>query len=99
MNGPLGEPPDPDELFELIQEVEAEAADFDPDDLPPSQQLLVDDLEAAGAPDKMLERTRRGWYHDYASEHPFPKALLVNDANQVGLREIAERAKRGDYDP
>ena len=98
MSGPLGDPPDADELWEAIQAVEAEAADFDPENLPESQQLLVDDLEASGAPEQMVERTRQGWYHDYASEHPFPKALLVNDANSVGLREIAQRAKRGDYD-
>ena len=89
---------DPDDLFDSIMDFEREAQDFDPDNLPESQQQLVNDLEASGAPARMIEKTRKGWYHDYVSEHPFPKALLVNDAQQNGLIEIARRARSGDYD-
>lgn len=85
--------------MDAIMGAEREAQDFDPDDLPESQQQLMDDLDASGAPAWMVEKTRTGWYHDYVSEHPMPKALLVHDAQESGLQEIADRAKRGDYDP
>lgn len=95
----MSDEPLPNEIMEAITEVEQEAHDFDPNDLPESQQQLVDDLSSAGAPSWMIEKTREGWYHDYVSEHPMPKALLVHDAQETGLQEIADRAKRGDYDP
>lgn len=86
-------------IEDLLADVAGEAADWDPNDLPESQQRLHDDLEAAGAPEWLLEKVRAGKYHDYASDVPMPKTFLVTECERVGLDEVAFRARRGDYDP
>lgn len=92
-------PPTEEEMEEIQQEIEQEKEKWDPLDLPESQEQLVKDLKAAGAPDEMVSKTGAGAYHDYVSPHPMPKHLLVMDAKAHGLDEIAARAKGGHYDP
>jgi hypothetical protein len=93
------DPPTQDEIDEWIAEIENQQANWDPLDLPESQEQLVKDLKAAGAPKDMISKTGAGLYHDYVSPHPMPKHLLVGDAKAAGLDEIAHRAKSGHYDP
>jgi len=67
--------------------------------LPDSQQSLVDDLEAADAPDWVVNKAESLHYHDYESPLPFPKVALVEDLKELGLHEIAKDAMHGRYDP
>jgi hypothetical protein len=55
-------------------------------------------LRAAGAPPDMITQAQQGYYHDYLSPLALPISQLVADATRYGLTEIAERAKRGDFD-
>lgn len=73
--------------------------EWDPGDLPESQQRLVDDLKAAGGESELIRRTRAGVYHDTASALAAPKLSLVAELNERGLDDLAECAKRGRYDP
>jgi len=98
-NDELPDPPTEEELQEIREDVEREHEEWDPLDLPESQEQLARDLKSAGAPDELISRVGAGIYHDYVSPHPMPKHKLVADAEAHGLREIAQRAKRGDYDP
>ena len=91
--------PTEEELEEILEGIEREKEEWDPHDLPESQAQLVRDLDAAGAPEVMVVRTGLGHYHDYVSEHPSPKHLLVHHCQQHGLDEIVARAKQGAYDP
>lgn len=59
---------------------------------------LADNLAAAGAPQGLVTQARSGYYHDYRSPLAFPIMQLVHDLQAVGLYELAERAKRGDFD-
>lgn len=93
------DPPSQDEIEEIRAEIEAEQENWDPLDLPESQEQLVKDLKAAGGPDEMISKVAAGTYHDYVSPHPMPKHLLVMDAKAHDLHEIAQRAKQGVYDP
>jgi len=91
--------PTQEEIEEWQREIQEEQSEWDPLNLPESQEQLVKDLKAAGAPDDMISKTGAGLYHDYVSPHPMPKHLLVGDAKTNGLEEIAHRAKSGHYDP
>jgi len=91
--------PTEDEVEEIQREIAEEQDEWDPLDLPASQEQLVKDLKAAGAPDEMVSKVGAGAYHDYVSPHPMPKHLLVMDAKANDLHEIAKRAKDGHYDP
>lgn len=93
------EPPTEDEIDEWMREIEEQKENWDPLDLPESQEQLVKDLKAAGAPDEMISKTGSGAYHDYVSPHPMPMHLLEMEAKANGLDEIAARAKQGHYDP
>lgn len=93
------EPPTKDEIDEIQREIKEEQDEWDPLDLPESQEQLVKDLKSAGAPDDMISKVGAGAYHDYVSPHPMPKHLLVMDSKANGMHEIAERAKMGRYDP
>lgn len=59
---------------------------------------LVKALEEAGAPAEMLERARSGYYDEYKSELSAPILKLAQDAQLHGLKEIATRAIRGEFD-
>jgi hypothetical protein len=91
--------PSQDEIEQWQDEIEQQQEDWNPLDLPESQEQLVKDIKAAGGPDEMISKTGAGAYHDYVSPHPMPKHLLVTDAKAHGLNEIAHRAKQGHYDP
>jgi len=91
--------PTQEEIDAWQREIQEEQSEWDPLDLPESQEQLVKDLKAAGAPKDMISKTGAGLYHDYVSPHPMPKHLLVGDAKTNGLEEIAHRAKSGHYDP
>lgn len=96
---PWADPPPSEMIEELQADIEREQEEWDPLDLPESQEQLVRDIKAAGGPDEMINKVAAGIYHDYVSPHPMPKHQLVKDATENGLEEIAHRAKRGDYDP
>jgi len=91
--------PTPEELAKIREEIEQEQKEWNPLDLPESQEQLVKDIRAAGGPDDMVSRVGAGLYHDYVSPHPMPKHLLVADAKANNLEEIAQRAQQGHYDP
>jgi len=98
MSNPFENPPTEEEIKKWQEEAEQQKENWDPLDLPESQVQLVKDLQAAGAPQDMISRVGAGIYHDFVSPLPMPKHQLVADAQAHELHEIAERAKRGDYD-
>ena len=59
---------------------------------------LADALMAADAPADMVIRARAGHYDDYKSSLATPYIQLVLDASGVGLVDIAERARNGEWD-
>jgi hypothetical protein len=61
-------------------------------------EYLAAALRSAGAPDDMIDKARDGYYDDYRSPLATPITQLVGDAVSFGLAEIAERARRGDFD-
>jgi hypothetical protein len=92
-------PPDDEEIEQIRRDVEKKQEEWDPLDLPDSQEQLIKDIRAAGGPDEMVSKVGAGVYHDYVSPHPMPKHLLVAEAKANDLPEIAHRAKQGYYDP
>lgn len=48
--------------------------------------------------DELVKRALAGTYHDFKSESPFPKVQLVLELERYGYRDIARKAKAGDYD-
>jgi len=48
--------------------------------------------------DDIIVKAKEGHYHDSESELPAPKAQLIEDLQEVGLEEIAQRVEDGDYD-
>ncbi len=66
-----------------------------------SQDQLVSDLMRKPRDafrDQLVANATAGMYHDYKSEHATPKLLLFHDLTRYGYRDLARRAKRGDYD-
>ena len=63
-----------------------------------AQTKLVAALHAAKAPAWMLDRALDGSYDDYKSEFAKPINALVLDCRRFGLVEMAERAKKGEFD-
>lgn len=61
-------------------------------------KTLVAALKAAHAPPAMIKRAESGYYDDYLSPLVTPIMQLVQDANSLGLRQIAQRARNGDFD-
>jgi hypothetical protein len=93
------DPPDKDEIAQIRKEIGQEKEDWDPLDLPESQERLAKDIRDAGGPDEMISRVGAGVYHDYVSPLAMPKHRLVLDCEKWDLPEIAKKAKRGRYDP
>jgi len=91
--------PSEDELEEIREEIEQEREDWNPLDLPESQEKLAKDIRDAGGPDEMISRVGAGIYHDYVSPLDMPKHQLVADCEKWELPVIAKKAKRGEYDP
>jgi methionine synthase II (cobalamin-independent) len=63
-----------------------------------TKERLAQDLEKAGAPSKMIEWARNGFYDDYETVIAFPIRQLVADAEAAGLDAIAQDAMNGVYD-
>lgn len=59
---------------------------------------LAKDLKDHNAPEWMIKNAIDGYYDDYESNLPMPIMQLVIDCEQVGLKEIANKARNGDYD-
>jgi len=64
----------------------------------PTTEKLAEALSLAGAPKWMIDNANAGVYDDYKSPHAMPIATLVFDAQSMGLKGIAERAKGGEFD-
>ncbi len=45
-----------------------------------------------------MDRALDGCYDDYRSEFANPITALIQDSRRFGLADIAERAKKGDFD-
>lgn len=66
---------------------------------------LVRDLEAAAVPlcyldlkAEVLKRARHGHYHDFETTIATPKIALDRDLREMGLIDIADKVRNGDYD-
>lgn len=71
---------------------DADAAEWeDEDEMPESQQKLLDHLRELDAPGWMFEKLWEGYYHDYHSPHAMPKMLLVKDARMLTDTESVDR--------
>jgi hypothetical protein len=64
----------------------------------PTAEKLAEALSLAGAPKWMIDNANAGVYDDWKSPHAFPIRTLVFDAQSMGLKDIAERAKNGEFD-
>ncbi len=65
----------------------------------PSTVRLVAALEAAGAPENMIERAKTGYYHPKDSTLSFPELQLLADAQEAGLRALIPRIIDDDFTP
>lgn len=63
-----------------------------------TKQKLAIALNAAKAPQEMIERALNGYYDDFESELEMPCVQLVNDLKEAGLSDLAERAMNGEFD-
>lgn len=63
-----------------------------------TKDRLAKDLRMFGAPAKMVEYAKNGFYDDYESPMAAPIMRLIEDCLENGLNEVAERAKNGEYD-
>lgn len=61
-------------------------------------ERLTAALAEAGAPEWMMKKARAGQYDDFRSDLEMPIHELVNDASACGLKDIAARAKTGEFD-
>jgi len=91
--------PTPEEIEQAREQIKQEQDNWNPLDLPESQEQLIKDIRAAGGPDDMVTNVGAGIYHDYVSPHPMPKHLLVSHCEKWDLPEVAKKAKQGHYDP
>ncbi len=48
--------------------------------------------------DQIISDAAQGAFHDFKSDHPTPKVALVGYLEKYGYRDLARKAKRGDYD-
>lgn len=64
----------------------------------PTTEKLARALEQAGAPSRMVDHARRGTYDDFKSNLAFPIVKLVQELEFLGLKELAERARNGEFD-
>jgi hypothetical protein len=63
-----------------------------------AKQRLATALTDAGAPDSMVQDALMGRYDDFESESATPIIDLVRACTRIGLVDIAERAKDGEFD-
>ena len=64
----------------------------------PTTERLAEALSLAGAPKWMIDNANAGYYDDYKSPVAAPIMTLVFDAEGIGLMDIANRAKAGEFD-
>lgn len=66
----------------------------------PTTEKLAEAMEARNNPRlaKMIIKARAGFYDDYKSHLPTPIMQLVLDLIEAGETELAELAKRGQFD-
>jgi hypothetical protein len=48
--------------------------------------------------ERILDKAKTGYYHDYKSPINFPKLQLVDDLVGAGLEELADIVMRGEFD-
>lgn len=63
-----------------------------------TKDRFAQDLERVGAPEQMIEWAKNGFYDDYESVTATPIIQLVVDCDALGLNEIADKARNGEYD-
>lgn len=63
-----------------------------------TKEKLVAALREAKAPEDMISRATQGYYDDFESPIAGNIVQLVTDARAAGLRDIADRARKGDFD-
>jgi GTP:adenosylcobinamide-phosphate guanylyltransferase len=64
----------------------------------PTTERLAEALHAAGCPAAMIRRAREGYYDDYKSPLATPCMQLVSDLENIGQRDLANRARNGEFD-
>ena len=64
----------------------------------PMTEILAEALEAAHAPEAMIDAARRGLYDDFKSPYATPITILIITAQKNGLADIADRAMGGEFD-
>jgi hypothetical protein len=64
----------------------------------PTSEKLTEALQAANAPQYMIEQAQTGFYDDYQSPIAAPIMVLVRDAQRYGLTDIVQRAMAGEFD-
>lgn len=63
-----------------------------------STDKLVAALREAGAPADMVIRATGNAFHDFKSQSATPIIDLVRECERLGLSDIAERARGGEFD-
>lgn len=66
-----------------------------------TKERLARELEKAGAPARIVEKAREGWYDDFESPFSFPTHALVQElraTRMTGMIEFAKRVKGGEFD-
>ena len=63
-----------------------------------TSERLARALEEAGAPERMSDAAREGYYDDYRSPLTFPKVALMDDLLANGMHDFARRVIAGDFD-
>ena len=66
----------------------------------PTSERLARDLEALDDPRLagMIQRAHDGLYDDFKSPLETPIQTLVNELNGLGYRQMADRARNGEWD-
>lgn len=88
----------PDEVFDKFE------ADMRTDTIGDDAHLklfaLANELEAKDPKKykKIIERCRKGYYHDFATKVAMPKMEMHQDLLEVGLADIDERMQDGEFD-
>lgn len=63
---------------------------------------LAEELKATGDSKyaTVIWRLQNNWYHDFKNpdEVPMPKMQMINDFNELGRTDIADRVANGDFD-
>jgi hypothetical protein len=64
----------------------------------PTTERLARALEEANAPGEMIDKARAGYYDDFKSPLAMPETMLLSDARNAGLEEIAQGVLEGRWD-